>query len=106
MIALLLLSLLVIGAILCFRVAYLLIFRKRYSLLAAYKGARPEQLPSLARADAFLFFALGAWLLLVPVLVVAWQVRPSAWAGLILVGSAGYFVGRRFIERKHGLVNS
>ncbi|MFG6465340.1 hypothetical protein [Roseateles sp. BYS87W] len=80
--------------------------RKKYGALTTYKGARPDQMPSLARSHALLMLAFGAWLFALPFLVVLFRIPFSSWSALVLVGTAGLFVGKRVVERRHGLPHS
>lgn len=103
---LLLLLLLLLFGLWSMWIAFNLTVRRKYEALSTYKGARPEQLPSLARSHALLMFAFGGWLFVLPFLVILFGVPFSSWSGLVLVGTAGLFVGRRVVERKHGLPHS
>lgn len=80
--------------------------RKKYEALTRYQGVRPDQMASLARSHALLMLAFGAWLFAIPFLVVLFRIPLSSWSALVLVGTAGHFVGKRVVERRHGLPHS
>ena len=102
---LLLLALLLVGLWAMWS-SFNLAVRKKHDALSAYRDARPEQLPSLARSHALLLLAFGGWLFVLPFLVIFFRVPFSSWSALVLVGTAGFFVGKRVVERKHGLPHS
>ena len=91
-------------ALVAFWRAYKLVRNGGYAAVAAnYKSARPEQLQSLAKQHAAVLALFGVWFLVIFIVVVAFRVPFSSWAGLYLVGSGIFVVGKRIIERRHGL---
>ncbi|MBK8016128.1 MAG: hypothetical protein IPK20_05025 [Betaproteobacteria bacterium] len=84
--------------------AYKLVRDGGYSAVATNcKDARAEQLPSLAKQHATVLAIFGLWFLLVFIAVIAFKIPFSSWAGLYFAGFGIVIVGKRIIERRHGL---